>query len=152
MTTNDTSMRKQALIQDTETFKKNMSQGMGMLNQNLKHAGLTTLLAGVAFVTTYYLARKLFGKSKKKADKPQVVSNYPNAQQLVSLRPEDSGSHWVGIIKEQLFLFVLAILKNKLSAFIENMDKDDLSKGLGSIINYFKSNTLETSNPQPIQK
>jgi len=150
MTSNDTSMRKQALIQDTEMFKENMTQGLGRLNQNLKSAGLTTLLAGAAFLTTYYLAKKLFGKSKKKAISTQAANYNPNAQQLVSLRPEN-GSHWVGIIKEQMFLFVLAILKNKLSSFIETMDKDDLSKGLGSVINYFKTNTTGTSL-QTVQK
>lgn len=151
MISNDTSMRKQALIQDTEMFKENMTQGLGRLNQNLKSAGMTTLLAGAAFLTTYYVAKKLFGKSKKKTNRTEAANYNPNAQQLASLRPEDNGSRWVGIIKEQLFLFVLAILKNKLSTFVESMDKDDLSKGLGSIINYFKSNTTSTS-PQTIPK
>ena len=142
----DTHSRKQVLIQNTEIYKNNMTQDVTMINHKLQRAGITTLLAGAALVTTYYVATKLFGKSKKKiAIQPVSLTSEANYQ-LVSQRPESSTSHWVGLIKEQMFLFLLALLKNKLAAYIDTLDKDDLTNGISTIASFFKSKTAETTN------
>ncbi len=146
MTTSNTQARKHELMQSTETYKNNMTKEVTMLNQKLKKAGLTALLAGAALVTTYYVATKLFGKSKKKIAIQPVGLNNEGNYQLVSQRPESSTSYWVALIKEQMFLFLLALLKNKLAAYVETLDKEDLTNGISTITSFFKSKTVETTN------
>ena len=146
MTTIDINSRKQELIERSEIYKSNVANELNVINHKFKEAGLSALIAGATVVTTYYLATKLFGKSKKKiALQPVGLSSEANYQ-LVSQRPDSSTSHWVGLIKEQMFLFLLALLKNKLAAYIDTLDKDDLTNGISTITSFFKSKTAETTN------
>lgn len=144
MTTSEIELKKQSLLQDSQTYSTNITSDLHSINSNLQRVGLTALLAGAALVTTYYLASKIFGKSKSKK---QWVANENNAgNQVVSMRPASTTPNWYAMVKEQMMLFVLAMLKQKLAEYLESIDKEAV---MGKISGFFASTTTK-ENTKPL--
>lgn len=144
MTSTEIALKKQSLIEDSQTYSTNITADLNSINNNLQRVGLTALLAGAALVTAYYLASKIFGKSKNK--KQWVANETTEDQQLVSMRPTSNTPYWFAMVKEQMMLFVLAVLKQKLVEYLQSIDKEAVME---KITGFFAPN-IATEKPEPL--
>lgn len=144
MTSSEIALKKQSLILDSQIYSTNITSDLHSINSNLKRVGLTALLAGAALVTTYYVASKIFGKSKSK--KQWIANkNNPAGVEIMSMRPVSTSSHWFAMVKEQMLLFVLAILKQKLAEYLESINKEAVMEKISGF--FAPTAAIETTKP-----
>jgi hypothetical protein len=98
-------------LYEKEAQYNRLSQELSMLGNKSKKIGTGALIVGGVLLVGYIVGRKLFSKKEDKL--PGIPSTH-----LMVQRPK-SESAIVTMIKEQILLFVMAVIKEKLTAYIK---------------------------------
>ena len=105
------SLKVNYLTQKEEQLAK-LEAELSILGNKTKKIGTTALIVGGVLLVGYIVGRKLFF-SKKEGQLPRIPSTH-----LMVQRPK-SELAIVTMIKEQIMLFLIAIVKEKLTAYIK---------------------------------
>jgi hypothetical protein len=105
------SLKVNYLTQKEEQLAK-LEAELAILGNKTKKIGTTALIVGGVLLVGYIVGRKLFS-SKKEGRLPRIPSTH-----LMVQRPK-SELAIVTMIKEQIMLFLIAIVKEKLTAYIK---------------------------------
>lgn len=108
--------QRHALQQDSEKFLLALEDQLSSLSKEAKKVGTLTLVVGGGLFLGYLIAKNLFPSKKKKIKKVEVIADTPNT--IMVKQPKEE-SPIVKMIKEQITLFLMAVLKEKLSALIK---------------------------------
>lgn len=93
-----------------------METELAHLASRVKKMGTGALLVGGTALLVFLIGRQLFSSGKK--DKKKVLLEKQPTTQLMIAEPKEE-SPIVRMIKEQMALFLIAIVKEKLTAFIK---------------------------------
>ena len=132
MSNNHLALQKQLLTEESEQYVAKLSDGLHRANDNLKDMGVYALLSLGGIIATYYIA-KLLLKSGKKEKKVKITSE-TFASSAVAKREDSFISMLFESVKQQLILFVLGMLRQKLMEYLESIDKDGLMDKFASFI------------------
>lgn len=140
--------KKQDLIAEADNLSKGMSQDLESLKSKLKDMGIRALIISASVVTFIYLWNVLFSSKKKKKI---VLANHPIENKDYQLLDQKSinANYWYAIIKEQLMLFLLTILRSKLSYYVEEVNKANI---IDKVFSFFSNKVQSKAKEVPLNQ
>lgn len=112
----DFDKQKDLLEQDKDMFARSVESELQLLAGNVKKVSTGLLLAVGGIALVYLLSRKLFFRNKVKLKKFKE-----SPTQLMVKQPQQE-SEMVRMIKEQIAIFIIGIIKEKLLSFIKTVE------------------------------
>jgi hypothetical protein len=106
---------KASYLTEQEVHLARMKEQLSMLGDKSKKIGTTALIVGGVLLVGYIVGRKLLSKKEGKVP-PGIPSTH-----LMIQRPKSEPAI-VTLIKEQMMLFVMAVIKEKLTAYINAVE------------------------------
>jgi hypothetical protein len=133
--------KKLALNQQSLVLERRLRMDSGLVKRKLKNMGLWALMLGAGVMVTFFLFNKFFSKNKKQAKLNVEIDGEGNVKHTPELRTYESGNLLYGMIREQMTLFLLAILKQKLSEYIQTIDYKGVFEKVKSFIKQTTAST-----------
>ena len=112
----DVDSQKEILSLEQDKYTREMEEELGKMVQKAKKVGTTALVVGGLCVVAFIVGKKIFSKNKK-ARFVNVVDPNSTTQMMVQQPREESPI--IRMVKEQMTMFLIAIVKEKLVAFIQ---------------------------------
>lgn len=112
--------QKRELVNSSANFKSAIERASNSLGARAQKAGTSAIIIGGGLFLAYCLAKKIFsGKSKNKvgSENPGIVVRHPRQESFIS-----------SMIKEKIALFLIAIAKEKLLAYIKASKQNENNK------------------------
>ncbi|MFN3403285.1 MAG: hypothetical protein ACK40G_04265 [Cytophagaceae bacterium] len=113
----DVDKQREILEKETGLFKEAVESDLKMITADAKKIGFTLLLLGGACAAAYLVTRAIIPSKPKKEKK---VTSAP-ADGLIVTEPKRE-SEIVKMIKEQIALFLIALVKEKLTSYLKSLD------------------------------
>ena len=105
--------RKADLTYTTQKYKQTIGSQVNELKANAGKIGKNAIIITGALVASYLVVRLLVGKEKKKPNEPAKDNR------SLPVAPFRQESTIISMIKQQIALFLLAIIKQQINAFVE---------------------------------
>ena len=113
----DVHRQREILLKETDFHKEEMDKKISSMTTDAKKIGMGLLLVGGAFAVAYLVTRGIFSSKKSK-----VVRQSGNGVTEVVLREPQRESDIVRMIKDQITLFLMSIVKEKLTAYLKGIE------------------------------
>ncbi|WP_028978741.1 hypothetical protein [Sporocytophaga myxococcoides] len=113
----DVHRQREILLKETDFHKEEMDKKISSMTTDAKKIGMGLLLVGGAFAVAYLVTRGIFSSKK-----PKVVRQSGNGVTEVVLREPRRESDIVRMIKDQITLFLMSIVKEKLNAYLKGIE------------------------------
>jgi len=108
--------RKEELQQANKKIKNSIDAQLNDLKQNVDKIGKGALIIGGGLLGAYVLTQTLTKSDKTKKSKRVKIAKRESSQ------PKDN--LLMSTVKEQVFIFVLGLAAQKLTSFLNELDKD----------------------------
>jgi len=112
----DLENQKQHLERESELYRLALENQLSKLGTKAKKTGTATLAVGGALFIGYFIFKKYLKSNKKKLANPP---KYGVAPSQVVLKHPKKESVIAKMIKEQIAIFLMAMLKKKVDSFIK---------------------------------
>jgi len=114
----DVHKQREILLKETDFHKEEMDRKISSMTTDAKKIGMGLLLVGGAFAVAYLVTRGIFSSKKPKI----VRQSSGNGVTEVVLREPRRESDIVRMIKDQITLFLMSIVKEKLNAYLKGIE------------------------------
>jgi hypothetical protein len=112
--------RKKVLSSKRRSLKKQLEEQIEGLKSGVNKWGKTVAITGGTMLVTYLVVRMLTSSRKVEQPHQNMAGEYPQQYAVV---PQKEESFILRAIKEEITLFLISFAKQKLMAFIEEMNK-----------------------------
>lgn len=113
---------KKALILKQELYKESLEKDLVVLEGDYKKIGLWALFGAAAVLGGYMLIKRFLPKKESGTKKTTYVYDQQGTELVLQKLPSQE-SPLVSKIKEQIALFVLSIIKEKLTSLLKEPTK-----------------------------
>ncbi len=113
----DVHRQREILLKETDFHKEEMDKKFSSMATDAKKIGVGLLLVGGAFAVAFLVTRGIFSSKK-----PKVIRKSGNGVTEVVLREPRRESDIVRMIKDQILLFLMSIVKEKLNAYLKGIE------------------------------
>jgi hypothetical protein len=114
----DVQKQREILLRESDFHKEEMDRKISSMATDAKKIGVGLLLVAGAFTVAYLVTRGIFSSKKTKVIKQKAGSGVAE----VVLREPRKESDIIRMIKNQIALFLMAIAKEKLSAYLKGRE------------------------------
>lgn len=115
----DTEEQLEILSREAEGYKQAIGKEVKTAVKDIRTMGSLLLLAGGAFALTFFLTKAFSsGKKEKSARKEEVQVTG------VVVREPKKESEIITMIKEQIALFIISIIKDRITTYIKSLEEE----------------------------
>lgn len=112
---------KKSLVLKQELYKENLENDLALLQGDYKKIGLWALIGAATVLGGYVLIKRFLPERKKNSNaKQNYVYDQQGTELVLQKLPPQESSPLVAKIKEHITLFILGIIKEKLTSLLKD--------------------------------